>query len=107
MSAPRLLPLCLAVLWATQAVSSQPPEKPDPSEEPKKLNDLIEKSVNWYDVLPDESALKPLTPVPVLRWRNVVRGQEGEAMMVVWPHNGRPIAMASIYPWNGKMSHEF
>ncbi len=28
-------------------------------------------------------------------------------MMVVWPHNGRPVAMASIYPWNGKMIHEF
>ena len=28
-------------------------------------------------------------------------------MMVVWPHNGRPVAMASIYPWNGKLNHEF
>jgi hypothetical protein len=28
-------------------------------------------------------------------------------MMVVWPDNGRPIAMASIYPWNEKMNHEF
>ena len=28
-------------------------------------------------------------------------------MMVVWPHNGRPIAIASIYPWKGKMVHEF
>jgi hypothetical protein len=37
----------------------------------------------------------------------VVRGQQGEAMMVVWPHNGRPVATASIYPWEGKMTHEF
>jgi hypothetical protein len=43
----------------------------------------------------------------VIRWRNVTRGQGGEAMMVVWPHNGRPIAMASIYPWMGRMCHEF
>jgi hypothetical protein len=28
-------------------------------------------------------------------------------MMVVWPHNGRPVAMASIYPWKGNMIHEF
>jgi hypothetical protein len=28
-------------------------------------------------------------------------------MMVVWAHNGRPVAMASIYPWLGQMSHEF
>ena len=62
--------------------------------------------MSWYDVLPEEGAAA-LTPVPVLRWRNVVRGQVGEAMMVVWAHNGRPIAMDSIYPWEGKMSHEF
>jgi hypothetical protein len=28
-------------------------------------------------------------------------------MMVVWPHNGRPVAMASIFPWQGDMVHEF
>ena len=72
------------------------------AEEPKRLNEVIEKSVDWYDVLPDGDAATPLTPIPVLRWRNVVRGQEGEAMMVVWPHNGRPVAMASIYPWKGE-----
>jgi hypothetical protein len=85
---------------------AQPPAKPEPPEEPKKLNEAIEKSVNWYDLLPEDGA-DPLKPVPVLRWRNVVRGQEGEAMMVVWSHNGRPAAMASIYPWAGKMNHEF
>jgi hypothetical protein len=77
-----------------------------PVEEPKKLNDAIEKSIHWYDVLPEEGAAA-MKPVPVLRWRNVVRGQEGEAMMVIWQHGGRPIAMASIYPWNEKMCHEF
>src|SRR5262249_26872446 len=46
-------------------------------------------------------------PQPVLRWRNVVRGQEGQAMLVVWPHGGRPVAMASIFPWEGMMCHEF
>jgi hypothetical protein len=99
---------CLA--WALLVLGTngaEPPGKEEPPEEPKKLNDLIEKSVNWYDVLPDGDAATALTPVPVIRWRNVVRGQEGEAMMVVWPHNGRPVAMASIYPWEGKMSHEF
>jgi hypothetical protein len=99
---------CLAwslILQGTR--SAEPPGKDDPSEEPKRLNEQIEKSVNWYDVLPDSDATTALTPVPVIRWRNVVRGQEGEAMMVVWPHNGRPVAMASIYPWDGQMTHEF
>lgn len=87
-----------------QVFGADPPAKT--VEEPKKLNEVIEKSIDWYDVFPEEGA-EALKPVAVLRWRNVVRGQEGEAMMVVWPHNGRPIAMTSIYPWEGKMSHEF
>jgi hypothetical protein len=83
------------------------PEKQVSSEEPRKVNDQIEKAVHWYDVLPAEDSTFRLVPQPVLRWRNVVRGQEGEAMLVVWSHNGRPAAMASIYPWQGKMLHEF
>jgi hypothetical protein len=101
------------VLWCLAASlvlpgsgGAEPPEKQEP-EEPKRLNELIEKSVNWYDVLPAADATTVLVPQPVLRWRNVIRGQEGEAMMVVWAHHGRPVAMASIYPWQGKMNHEF
>jgi hypothetical protein len=93
----------LALLGSSLTAAGKPKDEP---EEPKRLNEAIEKSVGWYDVIPQEGA-SALTPVPVLRWRNVVRGQEGEAMMVVWPHNGRPVAVASIYPWEGKMSHEF
>jgi len=105
MNALRMALLGGLVLACASTASLGQPAKDDP-EEPKRLNEAIEKSVSWYDVIPEEGAA-PLTPMPVLRWRNVVRGQEGEAMMVVWPHAGRPIAMASIYPWNGKMTHEF
>lgn len=97
---------CLALAMANGPADAQPPAKADPPEEPKKLNEAIEKSIDWYDVFPEKDAAK-LTPVPVMRWRNVVRGQEGEAMMVVWAHNGRPVTVASIYPWQGKMVHEF
>ena len=99
--------LCCLVSLLMARAASRGQDKKDPPEEPKTINEVIEKSVNWYDVLPEEGATTALTPVPVIRWRNVVRGQEGEAMMVVWPHNGRPVAMASIYPWEGKMFHEF
>jgi hypothetical protein len=97
---------CLVSSLMIQSIS-RAQDKKEPPEEPKTINEAIEKSVNWYDVFPEEGAATALKPVPVIRWRNVVRGQEGEAMMVVWPHNGRPVAMASIYPWNGKMHHEF
>lgn len=94
-------------LMVQGSYSAEPPEKQDPPEEPKRLNELIEQSVGWYDVLPAADATTVLAPQPVLRWRNVVRGQEGEAMMVIWAHHGRPLVMASIYPWEGKMCHEF
>ena len=99
----RRLSVALLLLAVTGA---QPPAKSDLPPEPTKLSEEIEQSVRWYDVLPEDGAA-PLKPVPVIRWRNVARGQQGEAMMVVWPHNGRPIAMASIYPWAGFMVHEF
>jgi hypothetical protein len=86
---------------------AEPPAKQAPSEEPKKLNDQIEKAINWYDVLPAADSTVLLAPQPVLRWRSVVRGQEAEDILVIWPHNGRPVAMASIFPWQGKMCHEF
>ncbi len=86
---------------------AEPPEKQDPSEEPKRLNELIESAVTWYDVFPAADSTTSLAPQPVLRWRNVARGQEGEAIMVTWSHNGRPVAVASIYPWEGQMLHEF
>lgn len=101
-----LWPLAFLLLLSGSG-GAEPPEKPVRSEESKKLNDLIEKAVHWYEVLPAADSEIVLVPQPVLRWRNVVRGQEGQAMMVVWPHNGRPVALCSIYPWKDKMSHEF
>jgi hypothetical protein len=99
---------CLTLCWlVSEACGMQPPGKDDFPEEPKRLNEQIERSVHWYDVLPTKDSTQVLPPQPVLRWRNVARGQVGEAMMVVWAHNGRPVAMASIYPWLGMMSHEF
>ncbi len=79
----------------------------DTQAETKKLNEFIEKSVNWYEILPSVDAQTPLRPLPVSRWRNVARGQEGEAMMVIWCQHGRPEVLASIYPWEGRLQHEF
>src|SRR5438132_13490284 len=106
--------LCLAVIlsWELLPVAQvmavradDPPAADDSQAEAKKLNDLIERSIDWYELLPDADAKTPLRPQPVMRWRNVARGQAGEAMMVVWPYHGRPEAMASIYPWEGDLNH--
>lgn len=97
----------LPIAIVSNSHTAQPGAADDLQEETKKLSELIEKSIDWYDVLPDVSAKTTLRPQAVLRWRNVARGQDGEAMMAVWAHNGRPVAMASIYPWEGYLCHEF
>jgi hypothetical protein len=94
-------------LLVGRARSEDPPSTDDPQEDTKKLNDFIESSVDWYEVLPEAGAKTPLRPQPVMRWRNVARGQAGEAMMVVWADRGRPEVFASIYPWEGYLHHEF
>jgi len=95
----------IALVLAARSRAEEPED--EPQVETKKLNDVIEGSIDWYDLYPDPSAKDPMRPQPVLRWRNVARGQEGEAMMVVWAHRGRPLAIASIYPWQGYLNHEF
>jgi hypothetical protein len=94
-------------IQASPSRGEGPSPDDDTPDETKKLNELIEKSVDWYDVAVDPSFRDVLAPKPVLRWRNVARKQDGEAMMVIWCHRGRPEAMASIYPWLGNLHHEF
>jgi hypothetical protein len=96
-----------AVLLSCLSLSLAARSADDPPEEVKRVSEAIEKSVGWYDVFPDSTSTAPLPVAVVQRWRNVVRGQQGEALLAVWHHNGRPVAMASVYPWQGKMNHEF
>jgi len=80
--------------------TEQAPEPTDP------LVAKIEQSVGRYEVRRTADA-QPLKPATVLRWKNNSRGQEAIAIMAVWTHGGRPLAQASVYPWQGRLVHEF
>lgn len=97
----------LFVLAAAQSVRAEDAPTDDPQDQTKKLNALIEGSVDWYEVFPDAYSKGVLRPQPVMRWRNAARGQAGEAMMVIWADNGRALAFASVFPWDGYLCHEF
>ena len=73
----------------------------------ERLSKVIEDGVDDYQLFSSPNASDPLLARPVLRWRNAARGQDGEAMLAIWLDNGRPLAMASIYPWGGELKHEF
>jgi len=105
------LVIALAALLAAAPARSVPADDPPSANEreakDRKLKELIEESIKWYDVLPDADAAKPMTPHAVLSWRNAARDESAPAMMVVWTHHGRPVVLASIFPWSGFLCHEF
>jgi hypothetical protein len=71
------------------------------------IKELLEQSVDWYDVLPEAEANARLPPQVVLNWRNAERVNTGAALLAIWTDQGRPEAMASIFQ-NGKdICHEF
>lgn len=60
-----------------------------------------------YELFLDDRATRALAPRVVMRWRNVTRGDQGEALLVLWPHEGRPVAMATLYSRGKTVAHEF
>ncbi len=48
-----------------------------------------------------------MAPQRVLRWQNGTRGtQESDGVFVLWVHQGRPDASASIFPYEGSIHYE-
>jgi hypothetical protein len=93
----------LAVLARGSAMNRADPPEPD---EPKRVSEAIEKSVTRYDLFVGENE-KPLTPKVVIRWKNIERGDAGDSLLIFWPHNGRPAAMATLYARGKIIAHEF
>lgn len=72
---------------------------------PATLRALIDAAVTQIEVLPaggDEAA----KPIVALRWANNQRGSE-DGLTILYLHNGRPLATACLYPWAGKLIHDF
>jgi hypothetical protein len=72
------------------------------------VKEVLEQSVDWYDVLPEAEAKVGLRHQIVLSWRNAVRSTTGAALLAIWTDRGRPEAMASIFQnGNDNICHEF
>jgi hypothetical protein len=71
------------------------------------VKEVLEQSVDWYDVLPEAEAKVGLRPQIVLSWRNTVRSTTGAAVLAIWTDRGRPEAMASIFQNGNDICHEF
>ena len=93
---------------APQSRADEDPDQTDTGDERlQAVKELVEQSVDWYDILPEPDAKARLRPQVVLRWRNAVRVQTGAALLAIWTDQGRPEAMASIFQIGNNICHEF
>ncbi len=72
----------------------------------QKIKEAMEASMKWYEVLPKADARIPLSPQVALRWINASRGRDAQDFLLLWVHNGRPVAAASVYPYERYLCHE-
>jgi hypothetical protein len=72
----------------------------------RELRAKLETSIAWNQFSMTTDADAPVQAVQVHRWTNDERDPQGEAIAVLWTSRGRPIAVASIYPWAGRLIHE-
>lgn len=99
------LPLPSAATTVVTAAQSDGEAKAEAAERAR-LRALLDKAPALLDVFPDSSASAALSSIPVHRWTNDERDPHGEGLFVLWSHRGRPVAGASIYPWNGRLIHD-
>jgi hypothetical protein len=92
---------------AWQSRSDETPDKTEADAHLRTIKELLERAINWYDVLPHAEAKVRLRPQVVLRWQNPVRIQTGAGLLAIWTDHGRPEAMASIFQWDDDICHEF
>lgn len=93
-----LLFSCLLAL-AANAVAEVP-------KEPETLRELIDQSLDWYQVFPSVEADEPCKTLTALRWANNSRGSEDGATLL-FVSGGRPYAAACVYPWSKRLEHDF
>jgi len=76
------------------------------AERQKRLDQQFQESLSWYEVFARPDDPTPVKPLSILRWSNAPRGQEGEPTLIMWTDAGRPIAISSVYPWNGHLVYD-
>lgn len=102
--------LSVAVLpVAAPLVAAEPEAAPSATAEERRrqrLREELSASADWNQFLLTQAPDAKVEPVRVHRWTNDERDPQGEGIAVLWIGRGRPVAAASIYPWNGRLAHE-
>src|SRR2546421_4549111 len=96
----------LATLFLALRISAGDEPGAPESERDKRAQLLIDATVERYRLRPGSSAQTTLEPRVAIRWRNPTRGGQANAILVLWIHDGRPAAAASVFAL-GQLCHEF
>lgn len=89
-----------------RAEEDRPAVVPTDRETPATLRELIDQSLGWYKMFPSTEAEEPAKAIVALRWANNTRGSE-DGTTVLYVAAGRPLAACCIYPWAGRLEHDF
>src|SRR5262245_24355922 len=76
------------------------------AERDNRIQFLCAAAVRQYRLLPAANADRPLEPHVAIRWRNPTRSGTGHALLVLWLHEGRPAAAATVFA-QAQLSHDF
>lgn len=99
--------LCLvgtaAWTWTARA-AVQPFEAAQDS--PETLSDLIDATLPEFALFSGAELDEPLEIGAKLRWDNNSRGSES-GLTAVYVRHGRPEAVVCVYPWSGRLVHDF
>jgi len=94
------------LIQSVQSVAADDRSAEETAERNQKIKEAMEASVKWYEVLPNAEANAPLTPQVAFRWINASRGRDAQDFLLLWVHDGRPVATASVFPFGRDLCHE-
>ena len=94
------------ILTPANAFSDEPPPA-GPQDQGDAIQRQMEASIDWYEVRPSADAQAALKPRVAIRWRNATRGEQATDFLMLWIHDGRPTAAATVFPWEGRLCYEF
>ena len=77
-----------------------------PAKEPTTLRELIDASIGDVEIFADDETKAPARPLVAMRWANNARGSE-DGTTVLYVHEGRPLAVACLYPWEKQLARDF
>ena len=101
-----LFAIGIVAIDSVVAARAQDPAATAKMERQKRLDQQFQESLGWYLVSASPASQAPMKPESILRWTNAPRGQEGEPTLILWADAGRPVALASVYPWGGHLVYD-